>query len=72
MAKELAEIPEDEDVTLVNYPEKKGLLDMVLGGGSGKAAMRWMLYRFIREDLAQSLQMLSSGVAPLMGGAMTE
>jgi protease-4 len=56
-AKDLAGIPEDEQVTIVHYPEKKGLLDMIAGGGGGKVALRWVLYKFIREDLAASMRM---------------
>jgi len=58
IAKELADIPADEEVTIVHYPKKKGLLDMVLGGSASKSALRWVLYKFIREDLAESIQLL--------------
>jgi protease-4 len=64
IAKELAEIPAEEKVTVVHYPEKKDLLDMILsGGGDGMAASaaRWALYRFIREDLVGTMEMLGEG-----------
>lgn len=59
MAKELAEIPADENVSIVDLPRKKGLLEMIAGGGAGRAALRWVLYRFIREDLAASIKLLT-------------
>ncbi|MFQ5512017.1 MAG: signal peptide peptidase SppA [Candidatus Krumholzibacteriia bacterium] len=59
LARELAELPADEGVTVVDYPKKKGILEMISSGGGPHAAMRWVLYRFIRHDLAQSLEILS-------------
>ena len=41
-----------------DYPKKKGLIDMILGGGGSKSAFRWVLYRFIRDDLAESVRLL--------------
>jgi protease-4 len=64
LAKELAEIPEDDGVSVVHYPEKQGLLDMIMGGCGTKAAIRWVLYNFIRDDLANSIEMLQNGVVP--------
>ncbi|MDH3216651.1 MAG: signal peptide peptidase SppA [Candidatus Krumholzibacteria bacterium] len=60
LAKELADLPTDENVTVVHYPKKKGVLEMIMGGGAPKSAMRWMLYRFIRDDLAESIRLLTS------------
>jgi protease-4 len=59
LAKELADIPEEDRVTMVHYPKKKGILEMITGGGGPQAAMRWVLYRFIRHDLANSIRMMS-------------
>lgn len=60
LAKELAEIPSDEKVTVVHYPEEKDIIDLILSGGDNMvvSAARWVLYRFIREDLAQTVQTL--------------
>jgi len=57
IAKELAEIPADEQVTLAHYPEKKGLLESVLGGDVSAAA-RWALYRAVREDISETWTLL--------------
>lgn len=59
LAKELAEIPADEKVTVLHYPKKKELLDIILGGGDLTMAARYVLYRFIREDLADTWRMLT-------------
>jgi protease-4 len=60
-AKELAEIPAEDDVEIVHFPEKKDLLDMILGGGSTESAFRWIMYKFIRQDLAESIRMILNG-----------
>jgi protease-4 len=60
LAKELVNIPADQQVTIVDYPKKKGLLETLTSGGAGTAAIRWMLYRFVREDLTQSLELLAA------------
>lgn len=57
IAKELAEIPADEKVTLLHYPEKKGLLESILGGDMSTAA-RWALYRTVREDVRETWSLL--------------
>lgn len=60
IAKELAEIPADEKVTLLHYPKKKELLEVLLGGGGDlTTAANWVLYRYIREDLAETWRMLT-------------
>jgi len=57
IAKELAEIPADEQVTLAHFPEKKGLLESLLGGDVSAAA-RWAVYRAIREDVSETWTLL--------------
>ena len=60
LAKELAEVPAEDGVTILHYPKKKGVMELLSGGGGGpQAALRWVLYRFIRHDLAQSLETLA-------------
>ncbi len=60
VAKELAGIPADEKITILHYPEKKGVLGSIFGGkGELNAAARWILYRFIRDDLVGSWKMMT-------------
>ncbi len=55
MAKELAGIPADEKVTVVHYPKKKDLLEILLsGGGDLTAAAKYIVYRFIHNDIAET------------------
>ena len=61
LAKELAEIPADDDVEILHFPEKKDILEIIFSGGSSEAAFRWVLYKFIREDLAESIRMILDG-----------
>ncbi len=62
MAKELAEIPADQKVTVVHYPKKKGLLQSILDGEGGgiAAAANWIVYRFVRDDVAETWRTLNS------------
>ena len=49
-------------MTVVHYPEEKDIVDVILSGGDMVAtATRWVLYRFIREDLARTVQTLEEG-----------
>jgi protease-4 len=59
MAKELAGVPADQQVTLVHYPKKKGLLETITSEGGPATAVRWAMYRFIREDLGRTLEFLA-------------
>ena len=38
--------------------EQKGLLESLAAGDAGKTAVRWLLYRLVRDDLTQSLELL--------------
>jgi protease-4 len=70
-AKELAGMPADEQVTLVHYPAKQGLLQSLLAGGDTATVARWAVYRAIREDAAQTWRLVSSqpGLAMDWSGA---
>ena len=63
IAKELAGIPADEKVTLVHYPEQQDLMDVILSGGDTTMTIKWMIYRFIREDLAESWNLVAARLA---------
>jgi protease-4 len=59
VAKRLAEIPDDEEVTVAHFPKKKGLLESILGGDrQATTAARWVVYRFIQEDVAETWSLL--------------
>jgi len=60
LAKELADIPADEEVTLVHYPEQQDIMDVILSGGDTSIAIKWMIYRFIREDLAETWNLVAA------------
>ncbi len=62
LARELAEIPPDEDVGVVHYPRKKGLMDMILGGErSMNSVVNYLIYRYIRTDLTETWNMIAGG-----------
>ncbi len=62
IAKDLAKIPADQKVAIVHYPKKKGLLQTLLGGEGGgmAAAVNWVIYRFIRDDVAETWSTLGA------------
>jgi protease IV len=62
MAKEMAEIPADEQVTVQHFPEEQGLLAMITGGGDMSAAANWLVYRWLREDLAETWRLVEQGI----------
>jgi protease-4 len=61
LAKQLADIPEDEQVTVVHYPEcEKGFLSSLLGGGL-VASIQWAVYNYIHHEALESVKTMSSG-----------
>jgi protease-4 len=72
IAKELAEIPAEEKVTCVHYPKKKEFFEMLMGGGGFSAAARYVVYRYIREDLAETWDMLANDRMYLMDNMAIE
>ena len=56
LAGQLAGIPADEQVTVEHFPKQKGLLESLMSGDNAAAtAARWIVYRTIREDIAETL-----------------
>jgi protease-4 len=60
IAKELAQVPASEKVKIVHYPEQQNLLDMILSGGDTSMSVKWMIYRFIHEDLAATWDLVAA------------
>ncbi|MFH1680574.1 MAG: signal peptide peptidase SppA [Candidatus Eisenbacteria bacterium] len=62
IARELAEIPADEKVTLVHYPKEKNLVESILEGKLDLSlALRWAVYRLIRQELSETWSLLTEG-----------
>ena len=56
LAGQLAGIPADEQVTVEHFPKQKGLLESLMSGDNAAAtAAHWIVYRMIREDVAETL-----------------
>ncbi len=56
LAGQLAGIPADEQVTVEHFPKQKGLLESLMSGdGAAATAAHWIVYRTIREDVAETL-----------------
>lgn len=61
VAKELAEVPTDEKVTLVHYPETKGFFEELMSGGGFQATAEWIIYHQIKEELISARDALTTG-----------
>jgi hypothetical protein len=74
VAKDLAKIPADQKVTVVHYPKKKGLFQALLGGEGGglTAAANWAIYRYIKDDVAETWNTLNARNLYMMDEAATE
>jgi protease-4 len=61
VAKELAKIPPAEKVTVVHFPKRQGLIQMLFSGEGGglTSAANWVVYRYIRDDLAETWKMVT-------------
>ena len=61
LAREEAGIPADEEVAFVHYPKRRGLYDLLTSGDAPLTMVRWAVYRWIREDVAETARLLTSG-----------
>jgi len=45
----------------VHYPKKKSLVQVLFGGEGGglSSAANWIIYRYLRDDVAETWRMLS-------------
>jgi protease-4 len=62
LARELAEIPADDEVTVVHYPKQKNLIESILSGeGDFSTVARWIVYRALRTEITRTWDLLSHG-----------
>ncbi|MBN1885848.1 MAG: signal peptide peptidase SppA [Candidatus Krumholzibacteriota bacterium] len=62
IAREMAEIPGDEEVTVEHWPKRKGLLESITSGqGSLSAVTRYVVWRMIRTDVAETWRTVAEG-----------
>lgn len=71
LAKEEAGIDADEAVKIVHWPVEKSTLELITGGDFAMAAARWMAYRLVHEDVAETLRLISSGQVGAMPAGIT-
>ena len=65
IAKELSEIPAEDNVTVAHYPVKKGFFEELVGGNFSAVA-QYVVYRYIRDDLSQTWNMVVGGRNSIM------
>ena len=62
VARDLAQIPEGEKVAIDHLPERKTLFEALMSGEGGFAtAAKYVVYRYIQDDLAETWEMVTSG-----------
>jgi len=61
VAKELAEIPEEEQVTVVHYPEQKDLIEQLMSGGDITTYLSYKTYKVLHNDIPNHLKMIQQG-----------
>jgi len=73
VAKDLAGISEQEQVTLIHYPKKKGLLSLLFGGETDNASViRWAIHRFMQDDLIATRKMFEEKPFYIMDNIVLE
>ena len=60
MARELAELEEDEEVSIVHYPEPKSIIESLMAGGGFSAAARYVVWRYLQDDVAETWDMVTN------------
>jgi protease-4 len=60
-AKKLAEIPEDEKVTIVHYPEQKSPVQQLMRGGDMGSYLSYRTYKLLHQDIPKRLEMMQQG-----------
>jgi protease-4 len=60
-AKELAEIPADEKVTIEHYPKIKDPLEQIMSGGNMASYLAYRTYRWLNYDVPERLELMQKG-----------
>ena len=69
VAKEEAGIPLEEEVTFVHYPQRRGLYELLMSGDAPLTVVRWAVHRWLKEDVAETARLLTSGRLRIWTGA---
>jgi protease-4 len=60
VARDLAGVEADEEITVAHFPEKKSLLQSLMNQGDTAAAARWLVYSTLRKDISETMDLVSS------------
>ena len=60
MARELGEIEEDEKVSIVHYPLQESFFESLMSGGGFSTAAQYVVWRFIQDDVSETLNIVNS------------
>ena len=59
IARELAEVEEDEKVSVVHYPLQKSFFESIMEGGGFSVAAKYVVWRFIQDDVSETWSMVN-------------
>ncbi len=65
LAKTMADIPKDERVTVLHYPQTRGIISELFGGNGLSSAFRAVVYRLLQDEML-SMSALAPGETRLM------
>jgi len=60
MARELAEVEEDEKISIVHYPEPKSFIESLMAGDPFSIAARYVVWRYLQDDVAETWDMVTN------------
>jgi protease-4 len=60
VARDLASVEADEEITVAHFPQKKSLLQSLMNQGDTAAAARWLVYSTLRKDISETMDLVSS------------
>jgi protease-4 len=60
VARDLAGVEADEEITVAHFPEKKSLIQSLMNQGDTAAAARWLVYSTLRKDISETMDLVSS------------
>ncbi len=60
MARELAGIEEEEKLSIVHYPQPKSFLESLMAGGGFSTAAKYVVWRYLRDDVAETWDMVTN------------
>lgn len=66
IARDLAEVEEDEKVSIVHYPQPKSFFESIMAGGGFSVAAKYVVWRYLQDDVAETWNMVNDSRMNMM------